>query len=122
MRPADYRRELARAAGFHDTEAFVLRRQLRLDITAFTGLALSSSHAAGVIERFGIDGARSALSGLATPHRVDEDDVLFGYVFQCFTARRYASPPSFPGRDSLEATSCLPTSAPADTGLTDHDA
>jgi len=55
--PADCRREPAGAAGFHDTEPFVLRRQLRLDIAAFTGLALSSSHAAGVIERFGIDGA-----------------------------------------------------------------
>src|SRR6266851_355129 len=88
--PADYRRELAGAAGFHDTEAFVLRCQLRLDIAAFTGLALSSSHAAGVIERFGIDGARSALRELATPHRVDEEHVLFGYVFQCFTARRDA--------------------------------
>jgi SAM-dependent methyltransferase len=88
--PADYRRELAGAAGFHHTEAFVLRCQLRLDIAAFAGLALSSSHAAGVIERFGIDGARSALRELATPHRVDEEHVLFGYVFQCFTARRDA--------------------------------
>jgi len=88
--PADYRRELAGAAGFHDTEAFVLRCQLRLDIAAFTGLALSSSHAAGVIERFGIDGARSALRELAMPHLVDEEHVLFGYVFQCFTARRDA--------------------------------
>jgi hypothetical protein len=60
---------------------------LRLDIAAFTGLALSSSHAAGVIERFGIDGARSALRELAMPHLVDEEHVLFGYVFQCFTAR-----------------------------------
>jgi len=88
--PADYRRELAGAAGFRDTEVFALRCQLRLDIAAFTGLALSSSHAAGVIERFGIDGARSALRDLATPHRVDEEHVLFGYVFQCFTARRDA--------------------------------
>jgi ubiquinone/menaquinone biosynthesis C-methylase UbiE len=88
--PADYRRELAGAAGFHDTEAFVLRCQLRLDTAAFTGRALSSSHAAGVIKRFGIDGARSALCDLAMPHRVDEEYVLFGYVFQCFTARRDA--------------------------------
>ena len=88
--PADYRRELAEAAGFHDAEAFVLRCQLRLDIAAFTGLALSSSHAAGVIERFGIDRARSALRELAMPHLVDEEHVLFGYVFQCFTARRDA--------------------------------
>jgi SAM-dependent methyltransferase len=86
--PTDYRRELAGATGFHDTKAFVLRRHLRLDIAAFTGLALSSSHAAGVIERFGIDGARSALRELAARHRVDEEHVLFGYVFQCFTARR----------------------------------
>jgi len=49
--PAHYRRELAEAAGFHDAEASVVRRQLRLNIGAFTGLALSSSHASGVIER-----------------------------------------------------------------------
>jgi hypothetical protein len=66
--PADYRRELAGAA-FHDTEAFVLRRQLRLDIAGFTGLALSSSHVAGVIEGFGIDGARSALRDAAPGRR-----------------------------------------------------
>jgi hypothetical protein len=72
---------LTGAAGFHDTEAFVLRCQLHLDIAAFTGLALSSSHAAGVIERFGIDGARSAPRELAIPHLVDEEHVLFGYVF-----------------------------------------
>jgi hypothetical protein len=36
----------------------------------------------------GIDGARSALHELATPHRVDDDHLLFGYIFQCFTARR----------------------------------
>ena len=34
--------------------------------------------------------ARSALRELATPHLVDEEHVLFGYVFQCFTARRDA--------------------------------
>jgi ubiquinone/menaquinone biosynthesis C-methylase UbiE len=88
--PADYRRELAGAVGFHGAEAFVLRCRLRLDITAFTGPALSSSHAADVIEWFGIDGTRSALRELATPHLVDEEHVLFGYVFQCFTARRDA--------------------------------
>jgi ubiquinone/menaquinone biosynthesis C-methylase UbiE len=88
--PADYRRELAEAAGFYDAEASVVRRQLRLNIAAFTGLALSSSHASGIIERFGIEGARSALHELAAPYRVDDDHVLFGYVFQCFTARRNA--------------------------------
>jgi ubiquinone/menaquinone biosynthesis C-methylase UbiE len=85
--PADYRHELASAAGFHDTTAFVLPPRRRLDIESFTGLALSSSHAAGVIDRFGIDGARSVLRELAAPHRVDAEHVLFGYVFQCFTAR-----------------------------------
>jgi hypothetical protein len=33
---------------------------------------------------------RAALRDLATPHQVDEEHVLFGYVFQCFTARRDA--------------------------------
>jgi hypothetical protein len=88
--PPDYRRELAGAAGFGAFEAFVLPRELRLDLDAFTGLALSSSHAAAVIERFGIEGARSAVCELAKPYRVDEEHVLFGYQFQCFTARREA--------------------------------
>ena len=87
--PLDYRRELA-GAGFGAFEAFVLPRQLRLDLTAFIGLALSSSQAAGVIERFGSDGARSAVRELAMPYRVDDEHVLFGYLFQCFTARREA--------------------------------
>jgi ubiquinone/menaquinone biosynthesis C-methylase UbiE len=54
--PPDYRRELAEAAGFGTSEAFVLPRQLHLDLDAFVGLALSSSHGAGVIERFGPTG------------------------------------------------------------------
>ena len=88
--PPDYRRELAEAAGFGASEAFVLPGQLRLDLDAFVGLALSSSHAAGIIERSGADGARSAVRELAMPHRVDDEHVLFGYLFQCFTARREA--------------------------------
>jgi hypothetical protein len=48
--PPDYRDELAEAAGFGASEAFVLPCQLRLKLDAFIGLALSSSHAAGVIE------------------------------------------------------------------------
>jgi ubiquinone/menaquinone biosynthesis C-methylase UbiE len=88
--PPDYRRELAEAAGFGTSEAFVLPRQLRLDLDAFVGLALSSSHGAGVIERFGADGARSAVRELAMPYRVDKEHVLFGYLFQCFAARREA--------------------------------
>jgi ubiquinone/menaquinone biosynthesis C-methylase UbiE len=89
--PPNYRRELAEAAGFGAAETVVLPRQLRLDLDAFIGLALSSSHA-GVIERFGIDGARSAVRELAMPYRVDDEHVLFGYLFQCFTARREALP------------------------------
>jgi ubiquinone/menaquinone biosynthesis C-methylase UbiE len=88
--PADYRRELAGAVGFCNTSLFTRRCRRRPDIAAFIGLALSSSHAAGVIERFGTDGARSALRELAAPHRVDEEHVLFGYVFTCLTARRDA--------------------------------
>lgn len=86
----DYHRELAEVAGFGAFEAFVLPRAQRLDLDAFIGLALSSSHAAGVIERFGIDGARSAVRALAMPYRVDDEHVLFGCVFHCFTARREA--------------------------------
>lgn len=88
--PPDYRRELTEVAGFGAFEAFVLPRELRLDLDAFIGLALSSSHAAGVIERFGIDGARSAVRELAIPYRIDDEHVLFSYVFQCFTTRREA--------------------------------
>jgi hypothetical protein len=88
--PPDYRRELAEVAGFGAFEAFVLPWERRLDLDAFIGLALSSSDAAGVIERFGIDGARAAVRELAMPYRVDDEHVLFGYLFQCFTARREA--------------------------------
>lgn len=84
------RRELAEAAGFGAFEAFLLPCELRLDLDAFVGLALSSSHAAGAIERFGIEGARSAVRELAMPYRIDDGHVLFGYLFQCFTARREA--------------------------------
>lgn len=86
--PPDYRRELAEAAWFVASEMVVLPRALRLDLDAFIGLALSSSHATGVIERFGADGARKAVRELAMPYRADKDHVLFGYLFQCFTARR----------------------------------
>jgi SAM-dependent methyltransferase len=98
----DYQRELAEVAGFGAFEAFVLPRALRLDLDAFIGLALSSSHAAGVIERFGIDGARSAVRALAMPYRVDDEHVLFGYVFQCFTARHERLPQNWGSGTSLE--------------------
>jgi hypothetical protein len=86
--PPDYRRELTETIGFAALEAFVLPCQLRLELDTFIGLALSSSHAAGVIERLGVDGARSALRDLAMSHRVEGEHVLFGYLFQCFTVRR----------------------------------
>jgi len=35
-------------------------------------------------------GFRSALRELTMPHRVDDDHVLFGQLFQCFIARREA--------------------------------
>jgi len=86
--PPDYRRELTEAAGFSASEAFVLPCQLRLELDAFVGLALSSSHLAGIIERLGVDGARLALRELAMSHRLEDEHVLFGYLFQCFTVRR----------------------------------
>jgi hypothetical protein len=88
--PPDYPRELAETAGFGASETFVPPCQLRLELDAFIGLALSSSHAAGVIDRLGVDGARSALRELAMPHRVDDEHVLLGYLFQCFTVHRNA--------------------------------
>ena len=59
----------------------------------FVGLALSSSHAAGVVERFGAEGARDAPRDLAAPHRIDPNGtdgghVRFGYLLQCITVRR----------------------------------
>jgi ubiquinone/menaquinone biosynthesis C-methylase UbiE len=86
--PTDYRQELAGVSGFGGIEDFVLRRALRLGIDEFVGLALSSSHAAGVVERFGGEGARDALRDLAAPHRIDDAHVRFGYLFQCITVRR----------------------------------
>jgi hypothetical protein len=84
----DYREELAAVPGFSFIEDFVLHRTLRLGIDAFVGLALSSSHAAGLVERFGSEGARDALRDLAAPHRIDDERVRFGYLFQCITVRR----------------------------------
>jgi SAM-dependent methyltransferase len=84
----DYPAELAGADGFGGTDAFVLRRRLELRIDEFIGLALSSSHAAGVVQRFGADGARDSLRDLAEPYRIDADRVAFGYRFSCVTARR----------------------------------
>jgi hypothetical protein len=46
------------------------------------------SHAAGVVERFGMDGVRAALREPAALHRIDDDHLRFGYLFQCITARR----------------------------------
>jgi ubiquinone/menaquinone biosynthesis C-methylase UbiE len=84
----DYRRELAALRGFGAIEDFPLRCRPKLGIDQFVGLALSSSHAAGLIERFGDAGARAALRELAAPHRIDAEHVLFGYLFQCITVRR----------------------------------
>jgi hypothetical protein len=66
----------------------VRSRLLELPIDQFIGLALSSSHAAGLVERFGESGARERLRALAAPHRIDEDHVAFGYRFACLTVCR----------------------------------
>jgi len=86
----DYRGELRALAGFGALQYFGLRRDLALTIDRFIGLALSSSHAAGLVERRGEAGAREALRELAAPHRVDAEHVRFGYLFQCITVRREA--------------------------------
>jgi hypothetical protein len=66
----DYRTELAAAPGGVADEELVLHRGLPLSLDAFVGLALSSSQAAGAIERFGEAGARAALRELPLPqHR-----------------------------------------------------
>jgi SAM-dependent methyltransferase len=86
--PPDYRRELGALDGFGEVNEFVLPRRLELRVEDFVGLALSSSHAAGLVERFGGEGAREALRSLAASYRSDDDHVLFGYRFSCLTARR----------------------------------
>jgi SAM-dependent methyltransferase len=96
--PPDYRAELAAADGFDGIDAFVLPRRLELRLDEFIGLALSSSHAAGVVQRFGDDGARDALRELAEPCRIDpcridpcridEARVAFGYRFSCVSVQR----------------------------------
>jgi ubiquinone/menaquinone biosynthesis C-methylase UbiE len=84
----DYRQEFSELAGFGGIDDFVLPRLLELHIDDFIGLALSSSHAAGLVERFGEQGAQDQLRALAAPHHVDEDHVAFGYRFTCLTVRR----------------------------------
>jgi hypothetical protein len=87
-RAAFYREELEAAHGFGAVEDLALPRDLDISLDAFVGLALPSSHAAGAVERFGSDGARTALRDLAAPYRVDNDHVRFGYLFHCITVRR----------------------------------
>ena len=84
---ADYRPELAALPGFAEPRDFGLPQTLRLTVDQFIGLALSSSHAAGVIDRFGEEGARQALAALASPYRIDAEHVSFGYLFQCISVR-----------------------------------
>jgi SAM-dependent methyltransferase len=86
--PPDFRAELVALAGFGGFEDFTLRRPIALEIEQFVGLALSSSHAAGVIERFGAAGARAAMRDLATPHLTGDGHVRFGYRFECLTVHR----------------------------------
>jgi ubiquinone/menaquinone biosynthesis C-methylase UbiE len=84
----DYQRELAGLDGFGDLDNYVLPRRLELQSEQFVGLALSFSHAAGLVKRFGETGARDALRALAAPHRCGDDRVPFGYRFTCLTVRR----------------------------------
>ena len=64
----DYRGELAALDGFGGLDDFVLPRLLELHIDDFVGLALSSSHAAGLVERFG-EAAR-AIGCAPSPRRI----------------------------------------------------
>jgi SAM-dependent methyltransferase len=86
--PPDYRRELAEVADL------VLSRRLFCPArcaSISTPLSVSHSHPRVPLELSsgsGIDRARSAVRELAMPYRVDDEHVLFGYLFQCFTARR----------------------------------
>jgi ubiquinone/menaquinone biosynthesis C-methylase UbiE len=87
--PADYRRELAGAAGFRDTEGVC---------PALPASASTSPLLPGWCSRRRMLPASSSGSELTAPgrpcaswqHRTDAEHVLFGYVFQCFTARRDA--------------------------------
>jgi hypothetical protein len=79
---------LAGLAGFGALDDFVRLRLLELHIEDFVGLALSSSHAAGLVERSGNSGARDRLRVLAAPRYIDENHVAFGYRFTCLTVRR----------------------------------
>jgi hypothetical protein len=101
--PPDYRRELTEAAGFGSAEVFVLPRQLRLDLDAFVDLALSSSHAAGVIERFGADGRDRPCESWPCPTGLMTNTC---YSATCFSASPLAARSS-PVMDGRTATSDL---------------
>jgi len=61
-------------------------RFLCLLILVFDGSAIGAGRGDG--DR--LAGGDRVESGGDAPYRVDDDHVLFGYVFQCFTARRNA--------------------------------
>jgi SAM-dependent methyltransferase len=85
--PPDYRRELAEVAGL------VLSRRLFCPArcaSISTPLSVSHSHPRVPPELSSGSGStgHDRLCALAMPYRVDDEHVLFGYLFQCLTARR----------------------------------
>jgi hypothetical protein len=79
----DYTAELSPAAGFRDFGHLIERVTLRLSPEAFTGLALSSSHARAAIDALGEMEAKQTLLRMVAPLITGDGRVPYGMCFTC---------------------------------------
>lgn len=85
--------DLQAAAGFDLIDVQTQSVTLSLDMNAFVGLALSSSHAKPVIARLGSAAARSALEVIGAGLALAGGRIPYGYKFQLFVAQRKTKSP-----------------------------
>ncbi|MDQ8730872.1 class I SAM-dependent methyltransferase [Bradyrhizobium sp. LHD-71] len=88
MRP-DYAAELEALEEFELKDVLTQTLTLPLDMDGFVGLALSSSHAKGVLVRLGEASAISALLAIGMRLADGDGTIAYGYRFQAFIADRF---------------------------------
>ncbi len=86
VRP-DYTAELSRTVGFRDFTHLIERVTSQLSSEAFTGLALSSSHARAAIDALGETEAEQTLFQMVAPLVTAAGHIPYGYIFHLFTVR-----------------------------------
>jgi len=87
VRP-NYPAELEHAAGFANFRHLTVPVTLQLTAEAFTGLALSSSHARAAIEALGEATAVTMLKQMVAPCVSGDGRIPYGYIFHLLTVRR----------------------------------